>query len=417
LGFGGVFLRLSALIFAIVFCCPLAGNAFGAPGAECDISAKEIKSVDTDCTQAWLDAHLRINEIQSAGTAESYKLRPSSSLLTLISMGSKTDAQQLDFGEPPIESQLRLGARSLTFDIAYDPEGGLYEHPAGALMAGQFLEDSYIATMSKPGFKVVHILDIDFNSSCLTLAVCLQSVASWSRKNSGHLPVVIMLRTNDDRTPMPGATTPIKFNAAAFDALDAQIRSIFGPNELITPDMVQGKFPTLRDAVLAHNWPTLGASKGKMLFVLDDNARKVALYRGPRRSLEGRAMFVATDEKSPAAAFVTIENPLKAGAVISKDVRAGLMVHTYSDADTKEARAGSTVRRDASFSSGAQIVSTDFLLADARLGLYQVRVPGDKIAQCDVVLAEQRCGGLDSALEELTPLQPRQSAAKALSQH
>jgi hypothetical protein len=225
-------------------------------------------------------------------------------------------------------------------------------------------------------------------------------VQAWSRKNEDHLPVIILLRTNDDRTPMPGATTPIKFNAAAFDALDNQIRAVFGAGDLITPDMVQGKFPTLREAVLAHNWPTLAASRGKVLFVLDDNARKVALYRGARRSLEGRAMFVATDEKSPAAAFVTVENPLNAGAAIAKDVRSGLMVHVYSDADTKEARSGNTARRQAAFASGAQVISTDFLLTDPKIGLYEVRVPGGKIAQCDVLVSPERCAGLNPALEE-----------------
>ena len=340
---------------------------------------RDAKSAGPECIRSWLDSHLHLNEIQTAGTAESYKLRPSTTLLTLISMGSKTDALQLDFGEPPIEQQLNLGARSLTFDVAYDPEGGLYEHPSGALMAGQFLEDNYIATMSKPGFKVIHILDIDFNSSCLTLKDCLQSVAAWSRKNPDHLPLTILLRSNDDRTPMPGATTPVKFNAAAFDALDAQLRTIFRPDELITPDMVQGKFHSLREAVLAHAWPTLGEARGKVLLVLDDDPPKVALYRGARHSLEGRVMFVATDDKSPAAAFVTVENPLKDGAAIAKDVRAGLIVHTYSDADTKEARAKSTARRDAAFASGAQIISTDFLVADPRISPYQVRVPGNKV--------------------------------------
>jgi len=412
-------LRFFALACAALCYCLVAGAAkAAAPTAplNCDRVMPDAKSAGPECARSWFDSHLRLNDVQTAGTAESYKLRPSTTLITLISMGSKADALQLDFGEPPIDQQLNLGARSLTFDIAFDPEGGLYEHPSGALMAGQFLEDSYIAIMSKPGFKVVHILDIDFNSSCLTLNACLQSVASWSRKNPDHLPLVIMLRTNDDRTPMPGATTPIKFNAAAFDALDAQLRSVFGANELITPDMVQGKFHTLREAVLAHHWPTLGEARGKILFLLDDNAQKVALYRGARRSLEGRAMFVATDDKSPAAAFVTVENPLKDGAAIAKDVRAGLIVHTYSDADTKEARAKNTARRDAAFASGAQLVSTDFLVADPRIGPYQVRIPGNKTAQCDSLLPPGKCAGLDAVLDEGAQIPPP-SPAKARQGH
>jgi len=401
-------LRFVAVAYAAFYCCLTLSAALALPTAPagCDREIHDAKSAGPECARSWFDSHLRLNEIQTAGTAESYKLRPSSTLLTLISMGSKADALQLDFGEPPIDQQLNLGARSLTFDIAFDPEGGLYEHPSGALMAGQFLEDNYIAVMSKPGFKVIHILDIDFNSSCLTLNACLQSVADWSRKNPDHLPLTIMLRTNDDRTPMPGATTPAKFTSTAFDALDAQIRSVFHPDELITPDMVQAKFRTLREAVLAHNWPTLGESRGKILFLLDDDPPKIALYRGTRHSLEGRAMFVATDDKSPAAAFVTVENPLKDGAAIAKDVRAGLIVHTYSDADTKEARAKNTARRDAAFASGAQIVSTDFLVADPRISPYQARVPGNRVAECETLMPPGKCSGLDTALDETAPNPP-----------
>ena len=75
--------------------------------------------------------------------------------------------------------------------------------------------------------------------------------------------------------------------------------------------MVQGSYPTLRDAVHAQGWPSLGAARGKVLFLLEDTKEKVALYRGDRRSLEGRVMFIGTDANSPAAGFVTVEDPTK----------------------------------------------------------------------------------------------------------
>src|SRR5215469_9938474 len=46
------------------------------------------------CSPAWMDANLRINEVQVVGTAESYKLRPDKALLAVIRMaGSKKDAE------------------------------------------------------------------------------------------------------------------------------------------------------------------------------------------------------------------------------------------------------------------------------------------------------------------------------------
>jgi len=352
---------------------------------------------------AWFDANLRLNEYQAVGTAESYKLQPSKQMLSLIKMGSDADAQALDYDQPPIAAQLAAGARSLEFDIAYDPKGGLYKYPAGASMAGELVADNYIAAMSSPGFKVVHILDIDFNSSCVRLTDCLKAVADWSRANPWHLPMIIALRSNDERTPMPGATRPYKFNAATFDALDAEIRAAFRPDEMITPQMVQGSYPTLRDAVAAGNWPKLGAARGKVLFLLDDNKEKVALYRGARGSLEGRAMFVATDAKSPAAGFVTIDNPAKNSGDIIGHVKAGLIVHTFADADTREARKNDMLRRDWAFASGAQMISTDFIVANKRIGKYQVRVPGGHVAQCNVQLAPGRCGGLDLEMPSDSP--------------
>lgn len=366
------------------------------PGPTCSTDTLSRGSAKTEfaCIQNRLDA-LHLNEIQFVGTAESYKLRPSAAVLSLITMGSAEAAKELDYEEPPISVQLSAGARSLEFDIAYDPKGGMFEHPAGALMAMELVSDGYVAAMATPGFKVIHILDIDFNSSCVVLNKCLAAVADWSRSHPNHLPIVIVLKTNDERTPMPGATRPAPFDTAAFDKLDLLIRSIFKKEELITPDMVMGKYVTLRDAILAHSWPTIGAARGKVIFLLDDAAPKVAMYRGKRHSLEGRVMFVSTDRSSPAAGFITFENPLKSAKEISSAVKAGFIVHTFADADTKEARSNSVKRRDTAFDSGAQIVSTDFLVPDRHFGAYQVHIPGGQIARCDPQIAAQHCEGHD----------------------
>ena len=131
----------------------------------------------------------------------------------------------------------------------------------------------------------------------------------------------------------------------------SEVRAAFKPEEIITPQMVQGSYPTLREAVTAGNWPKLGAARGKVLFLLDDNKAKVAIYRGARASLEGRTMFVNTDEKSPAAAFTTIDNPAKNSNDVIARVKAGFIVHTFADADTREARKNDMLRRDWAFAS------------------------------------------------------------------
>ena len=366
----------------------LAGPALAA----CNLSAPDAAQAGGEsCIRPWLDANMRINQLQYVGTAESYKLAPSEAMLSLIRMGGEKDAQALDFGEPPLSEQLDLGARSLEFDVAYDPDGGLFKNPAGASMADELLDPAYVAAMSRPGFKVIHVLDVDFHSSCVAFKDCLGEIAVWSRAHKNHLPILIALHANDAKTPMPGATQPLAFDTNAFAALDAEIRDVFRPEEMIVPDQVKGTHASLREAVQAGAWPTLGEARGKVIFLLDDNSKKTVLYVGANNSLDGRLLFVATDENSPLASFISIEDPLKDQARIAGDVAAGFMVKTRADADTREARGGKTARRDAAFASGAQIVATDFLVPDKKIGDYKVGLADGHKAQCDAKLAGQQC--------------------------
>jgi hypothetical protein len=360
--------------------------------ATCDLSADDATHAgDASCARAWLDANLRLNQLQFVGTADSYKSAPSDQMLSLISMGGRKDAEALDFGEPPLFQQLDAGARELEFDVAYDPQGGLFKSPAGASMAGELLDPAYVAAMSQPGFKVIHVLDVDYRSNCLTLKDCLIEVVTWSRTHPGHLPILIALHANDSKTPMPGATKPLPFDAAAFTQLDSEIRGVFQPEELITPDEVKGAYPTLRQAAQAGAWPSLAQARGKVIFLLDNAEAKTALYAGASGTLEGRPMFVATEENSPLASFICIDDPTKDAARIQGDVAQGFIVKTRADQDTREARDDNTARRDAAFASGAQFVVTDFLLPDKKIGDYQVKLAAP--VQCDARLARGLCAG------------------------
>jgi hypothetical protein len=177
---------------------------------------------------------------------------------------------------------------------------------------------------------------------------------------------------------------------------------VFPPEALITPDDIQATYPTLREAVLADAWPTLGQARGKVLFALDEGPDKVALYRGARRSLEGRVFFVNTDEDSPAAAYLTLNDPVAEGERIRNAVVAGFIVRTRADSGTLEARANDTRRRDVAFASGAQFVSTDYFWPESRLhNAYQVRLPEGAVVLCNPVRAAGRCGRL--AVESARP--------------
>jgi hypothetical protein len=174
-------MRTCALVVGVfAFVLPFAAEGRSASIASCNLQASDVREAGASCAVSWFDAHLRINEIQTVGTAESYKLRPSPEMLSLIGLGSAADVKALNFALPAITWQLDEGARSVQFDVSYDPQGGLFKNPAGASMASQLISNDYLAAMSAPGFKVIHVLDVDFNSSCLTLFARGRKVVTWA---------------------------------------------------------------------------------------------------------------------------------------------------------------------------------------------------------------------------------------------
>ncbi|WP_044329980.1 phosphatidylinositol-specific phospholipase C1-like protein [Sphingomonas hengshuiensis] len=324
------------------------------------------------------EAPLRVNDVVMLGTHNSYKLAMPADRMAVLRKADAGSADALDYAHRPLAEQLDAGARQLELDIWYDPKGGLYADGSAEPM------------MQRPGFKVQHIAGFDNRASCVTLVQCLTILRLWSDAHPGHLPILLMFNTNDNGRVLKGEP----YSEAAYDALDAEVRSVLAPSKLIVPDAVQGRYRTLREAVLANNWPTLAESRGKFLFALDEGAAKVALYRGARKSLEGRVFFVNAEESSPAAAYLTINDPVGDADRLARAVKANFLVRTRADADTREARTNDTHRRDAALRSGAQYISTDYLWPDARFaGGYRVTMPGGAVALCNPVRRPHGCGG------------------------
>ncbi|CAN5578238.1 hypothetical protein BH10PSE4_BH10PSE4_00750 [soil metagenome] len=337
----------------------------------------------------------RMNDLTAIGTHNSYKLAvPPEEMAVMVAARGQT-VLGIDYAHRPLGEQLDAGARQLEIDVVADPRGGRYAKPLTALKRGTVLSPAGAASLASPGFKVLHMPDVDFRSSCPTFVACLTQVKTWSQAHPDHVPILILLNAKDGPASLPGGVRPLAFDEKAFDALDAEIRSVFAETQLITPDQVRGQHATLREAVLVDGWPSLPASRGKVFFALDEGPAKVALYRGARTSLEGRAMFVNVDEASPAAAYLTLNDPIAQKDRIAAAVKAGFIVRTRADADTWAARANDVSQRSAALTSGAQYVSTDYLWADPRFpGGYTVRLTGGDIAVCNPVRASDRCEGM-----------------------
>jgi hypothetical protein len=353
-----------------------------AVSAACDL---ERPSGEPGCTRAAVDA-LPMNAIQVIGTHNSYKMAIAPKEMAALRAANPKAAETLDYSHKPLAEQLNDGARQLELDYVYDPQGGRYATPLFRKL-NRDTTPYDLTPMTKPGMKVIHVPDVDYRSVCPLFVECLKEIRAWSQAHPDHVPILIIMNLKQDQLKVPGAVPLLPFDAAAMDAVDAEIRSVFKDSELVTPDRVQGRHATLREAVLAGGWPKLKAARGKIMFALDESPAVVAVYRGARRSLEGRVCFINTDEASPAAGYLTLNEPAELGARIRAAVKAGFIVRTRADADTYEARRNDRTRQAAAFASGAQYVSTDYMQPDARFGPYEAHLPGGGVARLSPVKA------------------------------
>jgi len=297
------------------------------------------------------------------GSHNSYHAEPYPQILAELRqqhLGSVADT--LDYGHRPLSEQFDLGVRQIELDVYADPRGGKYEHAPDLEKLGIPAPDQTI--MRKPGFKVMHEAYIDTHSTCLTFVLCLRLVKTWSDAHPGHVPIMIDVEMKD------AVVTP-----ATFDALDAEIRSVLSPADLITPDDVRGDDPSLGHAVRTRGWPTLGAVRGRVIFMLDNESfAPIELAGHP--ALRGRILFPPSAPGDAEEAVAKLNDPIADAAKIEAALAANMLVRTRADADTVQARTNSTAMRQAALSGGAQFVSTDYEVPDPRFGPYVVKIPG-----------------------------------------
>jgi hypothetical protein len=289
-----------------------------------------------------------------------------------------TDAQRLDYHHPSLTDQLNLGLRGLELDLYHDPQGGHYAQPLGLelLEKGGQQPRNYDphGEMLTPGFKILHVPDVDFRSSQLTLIGALRELRRWSLAHPRHLPVVVTMNLNDGKSPVPGSRDSVPWDRAALDELDKVLIAELGRGRLLVPDDVRGDHPTLSGAIAAGGWPTLNQCRGKFLWVIDDAGSKRAEYLADHPSLAGRVLFTNSPPGADESAVLIMNDPHRQQQAIKRLVAEGYLVRTRADAETMEAREGDFSRFEAAQSSGAQIISTDYYLSDWRVNpSYQVR--------------------------------------------
>lgn len=312
----------------------------------------------------------RLGEIQVIGSHNSYKLAPQPQLRELLRPFYR-DIDSINYSHLSIDDQLNLGLRNLEIDVYHDPSGGRYADPMGLRMLKQAGIEPWPRhdqdVLNRPGFKVMHDADFDFRSWDLDLQVCLRRLATWSKRHPDHEPIVVTMNTKQGQSRIPGAVAAAEFDALALRQLDAAVIGAMGRDVLLTPDDVRGTHASLRDAVVTRGWPSLSASRGRFIFVLDEGGATRSTYLSLHPHLGGAVFFVDSGEHQPESAFLVINDPVKHEQRIRDLVMQGFLVRTRADADTREARTNDRARFEAAKRSGAQIITTDYYIPDRSL--------------------------------------------------
>eukprot|EP00887_Chlorella_sp_A99_P005001 scaffold4.g5001.t1 len=246
---------------------------------------------------------LCFNELQVIGSHNSYHIAPPEAITSLYGGGSGGPLLAWQYSQPPLPEQLDAGIRAFELDINWDPDGGLYSQAAGLKLANAsgWLDD---ADLKQPGFKVLHIPDFDWRSTCTRFTACLGQVKVWSDAHPGHLPIRVYLEVKepDDvkrglgdllyslvaAATAPGPSSlvqPHNFTQQTFKDLASEVSSVFGGDcsaaggQLLTPDGMRVALGAAPRADLtrllvappgggACAWPPLDRLRGKVLLLL-----------------------------------------------------------------------------------------------------------------------------------------------------
>ena len=350
---------------------------------------------------------LKLNQIQVIASHNSYHKRTDKAVLrflkNLYGMGllpKDLDPRGIDYNHVPLTEQFdKYGVRGIELDVYNDPVGGRFADRRGLAWVLK-PSKSKDPEMVKPGFKIIHIPDFDFNSTNSTFKSALAEVKKWSDAHPDHLPIFINVEIKTDAPgdkihQLPKLAKSVPFDSSAAMALDYEVKTIFGNalHGVITPDQVRGSHVSLEQAVMAGHWPTLRESRGKVVFIIDDGGEIRDTYRRGHPSCSGRAMFVYSEPGTPEAAFVICNDPFTDYSLIQQNVKQGYIVRSRCDGETVAARKGDYTQMNQAMSSWAQIISTDYYKADDRAGQrgwsdYHVRFPQEELVRIDSISAE-----------------------------
>jgi len=181
-------------------------------------------------------ASVRINQIQVIGTHNSYHAGLTPGVARLLQASNPKAFEGLEYSHSGLTDQFDHGIRQVELDIFADARGGRFAHPFGAT-----LNDGGAAAfdpgqiMMKPGFKVMHVQDVDYVSNCQPFIGCLAEIRAWSRAHPTHAPIFILVesKTQKPLPAVPGMVDSEPFTSEALDALARTVQAYGHRNRLL----------------------------------------------------------------------------------------------------------------------------------------------------------------------------------------
>ncbi len=295
---------------------------------------------------AWaaIPGDLRLNQIQIKGTHNSYHQQPA------IAWHASHKYTHL-----PLTEQLeKRGIRAFELDV----------HRPG----------------SGSDLLVYHIAAIDSKTTCSKFKDCLRELKTWSDLNPGHVTIFVWIEIKD-------ATGGPKF--ADFNRVDEEIREILG-DRLITPDDLQRGHETLQAAIQNDGWPTVAESRGKFIFLLDQDERTPTVYL-KNNSLAGRVMLPRADESTLNSPWAVVAKT-GPGSFHTAALQKNFMLAVNLCSPESNA-ADCQNKLQESLQAGTQMLMDDFE-GDApkqSLGTYYLQLKGQLTANCNPVTSDASC--------------------------
>ena len=328
---------------------------------------------------------IKLNDLRVLVSHNSYKKIPDPRVLSFLEkhkerLGEANDPKQIEYEHAKLVEQLdTYGIRGFEFDVNYDPKGGrYYKRRINGFVKGM-KKRSDIAELKEPGFKIIHITDVDYETNYLTFKSALKELNFWSNAHPDHIPIFVNIEAKGDGigdysklAKLIGFKTALQFDSTAFSLLDQEIYDFMDSSRIFTPSDLRGAYGTIKERLDAEGWPALNECLGKIFFIMEGNHKEMYIEYLDRG--EGRPMFVYGAPKGSSTAFVVRNQPI--GNVDKIKTLAKIyMVRTRSDAGTLEARAGDYSRWIEAFQSQAQIISTDFYKANPEFSPFFVEMP------------------------------------------